>query len=322
MYTHICKFLDNHKRSVNRSDPPPIILSWLASPGMEPSLSIIDEHVAYLLKSKGGAGKLKQWFLSDDLNFNTITLERYAIRYLSHRNENLIDNIKPRGVDAYLTVDDGFIGLEVTTLSGFIADWIFLERLKLSIINFGIFSSNTLEIRYSHTELLKAMHGKRIINYIDNVANAIQTNDHQTLSNLGISVTYRDTQPGYLVFYPETGEGHPWFRYLTHELWSKLMDRNKVRQFKKYSRNIIIVGINHTSPSDGIFPEMFAHLELPPSWCQNEIAALRTYWSSRLCDLTNVIGICFYVYSLDRENPFYPLQIIWRSPLDMIDFNV
>ena len=55
---------------------------------------------------------------------------------------------------------------------------------------------------------------------------------------------------------------------------------------------------------------------------QSEIQEIGEYWLSQMHKLTNVIGICYFFYSLEREEPFYPLKIFWRSEEDEIPISV
>ena len=100
---------------------------------MRQPLTIIDKFVANLLgpRHPGGTKKLEHWLLTSDKDFNAITAERYIINYLQQRNRGIVDNLLTDGVDAYLDCCGSTIGIEITTLNGFIADWILLERLTL-----------------------------------------------------------------------------------------------------------------------------------------------------------------------------------------------
>ena len=115
----------------------PIILNWLNNSykdSMNQALKVIDKKVGYLL-NQNARGKLRQWFRSDDSNFCTITAERYVIDYLKSKNNNINDNLynskKRSSVDAEINCDSKVIGIEVTTINGFISEWIFTERLPL-----------------------------------------------------------------------------------------------------------------------------------------------------------------------------------------------
>ena len=118
MTENIKQFLRSKQKKIeNLNRPLPIIIRWMKSPNMNNVLDIIDKHIAYL-SNNGGSKKLEQWLLAGDINFNTITAERYIIRYLQKRNDNLIDNLGTDGIDAHIVYDNSAIGIEITTLNG------------------------------------------------------------------------------------------------------------------------------------------------------------------------------------------------------------
>lgn len=94
MFDNIVRFLKNKDARIKRLDHLPLITHWLSSPTMEESLTILDKKVGILLDnfSKGGEGKLNQWLLSNDIDFCTLTAERYIIDYLKSKNQNIKDN--------------------------------------------------------------------------------------------------------------------------------------------------------------------------------------------------------------------------------------
>jgi hypothetical protein len=129
MGKYLKQFLDRKQREVRKRRPPPIITIWVNRPSMNKCLDIIDLHVEYLLKEQGGIQKLDQWIISDDISFNTITAERYIIKYLQNKNNNIVDNLDRKGIDAHFFDRGNPIGIEVTTLNKDIFDWVFTERL-------------------------------------------------------------------------------------------------------------------------------------------------------------------------------------------------
>ena len=91
----------------------------------------------------------------------------------------------------------------------------------------------------------------------------------------------------------------------------------------KLDRNIIFVGINHSMPSNYVVPMLFDELGKDEIISySDEIEEIRKYWGSHMSDLNNVIGICYFFYSLNSEAPFYPLKIFWRSDTDKVAINL
>ena len=123
-FRNIEDFLNRKSTRIQKLKHKPIIMKWLESPSMKESLRVIENKVKYLLENYqgGGESKLIQWFLSGDINFVSITAERYIIDYLISKNSNIEDNLRKTGIDAKLKIDNENIGIEVTTLNGFIAE--------------------------------------------------------------------------------------------------------------------------------------------------------------------------------------------------------
>ena len=224
--------------------------------------------------------------------------------------------MKPEGIDGFIANDDGRIGVEITTLNGFVGEWIFVERLTEFLDEQNYLTINRgLEISYSHARIQLAVQGKMIDDYIKKIGWAILSNDTSTLAEMMISINLHDRGP-YISFNIDDTDSFPWFRYITQDLQSKLQQKSKVQQLAKQNRNIVFVGLNHTSPSNGVFPRIFQNL------ADGEIQELSDFWVSTMPNLTNVIGICYFFYSLDSEMPFYPLKVFWRSEEDKIEINL
>jgi hypothetical protein len=290
---------------------------------MKASMEIINRHFEYLLEREGGVGKAEQWLLADDRNFNAITAERYIINYLQKKNKNVVDCLRPNGIDAYLNTGDSPVGIEITTLNSFLGEWIFIERLRQVLIEGNCPRENSIEIKYSYLRINTVTNGGTIYDYIRQVGRAILSCDMQALSELEVSVErIDDIQGGGIVWELLDGENIPWFDYLTNELYAKLKGNAKVRQLKEHPRNLVFVGINYSSPSNGIFPSIFGDLRNSSALLPPELQEIEEYWYSYMFDLTNVIGICYFAYTLDSEIPFYPLKIFWRSKVDQIAINL
>lgn len=314
----IRKFL-SRKVSVSKKNPPPIIVHWLESPSMEKPLAIIDKRVEYLLNKKGGAKKAKQWLLVDDKNFNAITAERYIINYLLQKNENIIDSLRPNGIDAYLDGINSRVGIEITTLNSFLGEWILVERLPPLLHEHNFLDENSLDITFSFQRINIETNGETINDYIKQVGRAILSSNMLALSDLEISVERIDNiLGGGISWHLRDSDNVPWLDYLTERLYSKLKDKKKEKQLREFPRNLVFVGINHSSPPDGIFPRVFEYMGNNDVRFHPEIQEIEKYWASHMSDLTNVIGICYFFYHLSSETPFYPLKIFWRSEEDKI----
>src|SRR3989344_4881489 len=70
----------------------PALIKWLEATRMTEALKIFDSKIQRLI-ALGARGKLNQWLLSDDRDFNSITAERYTIDFLKIKNTDLSDNI-------------------------------------------------------------------------------------------------------------------------------------------------------------------------------------------------------------------------------------
>jgi len=310
-------YLKKKQKEIRQLKPSPIILRWLKSPRMKRPLAIIDKHVEYLLNNHGGAQKLKQWFLAGDENLNAVTAERYIIHYLQSKNTSITDNLSQQGIDACLEYDDGPIGIEITTLNSFIAEWILIERLTQILDESGYLSNKSLDVTYSHERIDTSTKGGRIYNYIENASRAIMTNNLSALSELELIVEINDRPSGDIFFHLKESDSLPWYQCITTDLWSKLTSDDKPGQLEKFPRNIVFVGLNHV-PSDGIFPHLFENFSESNLRFSSEIQQIKAFWASNTPELKNVIGICYFFYSLENESPFYPLKMIWRRESERI----
>lgn len=321
MTENIAAYLEKSGNKIKKCNPLPIIVWWMNSPHKEELLTIIDKLVKYLLENHG-EGKLKQWFFAGDENFNAITAERYIVHYLQQVDVKVVDNLGTTGADAFFQYGNSPIGIEITTLNGFIGEWILLERLTEFLYTHDYLNDKALEITYSHTRLRAATRSNSIYDYVRRVGEAIVSSDIPVLSELGLSAEINSRYPGNIVWHPDDNDLLPWFQYATDDLKSKLGERSKKRQLARFSRNLVFIGINHCSPSNSVFPRVFENLENSESYSHPAVQELANYWALNMIDLTNVIGICYFLYDLERETPFYPLKIFWRSQEDKIDISL
>ncbi len=138
------------------------------------------------------------------------------------------------------------------------------------------------------------------------------------MSDLAFSIKLDDL-PGYVSWRISEDSTFTWVNVITDDLLPKIQE--KVKQLKEYSRNLVFVGLNHSSPCDGIFPRIFKDIGNSDIF-SHEAQKIRNYWESQMRNLPNIIGICYFIYSLERETPFYPLKIFWRSEVDKIMINL
>lgn len=321
MAENIQKYLDKKQREVAGLKHSPIISRWINSPHMEQDLAILDSYVEYLLNN-GASKKVKQWLLSGDENFNALAAERFIINYLKQRNRNLTENLGANGIDGYINNGNAKIGIEVTTLNGDVASWILTERLTQLLDEKGFLNDKGLDISYSLARICSEANGKRLYAYIQRASLAITSNDSETISNLNLSVKIRNVFPGTISWQINDGVGLSWLQDITEDLFGKLQAKSKVKQLKKHSKNLVFVGVNHLSPSNGNFPRVFKELGTGGTNYATEINRIKEYWLSEMPKLNNVIGICYFFYPLDRTTPFYLLKVFWRSDTDEIPLNL
>ncbi len=238
------------------------------------------------------------------------------------KNANLVDNLSRSGIDAHLDNGNSPVGIEITTLNSFVASWIFVERLTNLLDKHGYLEDKEIDVTYSHGRLYAAMQGKTIYDYIASAGKAILTGDEHTISQLELSVEMNEELRGLISFHINDPDKVPWFEYITDGLASRLREKSKARQLKKYSRNLVFVGLNHLSPSNWAFPDVFEDLGTNVGRFSFETNAIKDYWALHLPNLPNIVGICYFFYSLDREDPFYTLKIFWRNDYDCIAINL
>lgn len=226
------------------------------------------------------------------------------------------------GIDGFLEDEFGRIGVEITTLNGFIGDWIFVERLTEFLDEQNYLTMNSgLEISYSHARIQLAAKGKMIYDFVRKTGEAILSNDTQALSEMNISVHPHNRGPS-ISFDIDDTDSFPWFRYITQDLQSKLQEKSKGQQLAQQTRNIVFVGLNHSSPSNWAFPGIFEDLANGELRYHSEIQEIREFWASTMPSLANLVGVCYFFYSLPSEVPFYPLKFFWRSEKDKIAINL
>lgn len=321
-YKNINKFIETKEAKIKKLPHVPFIIHWLSSPGMEGSLSILDRKVGYLLYnfSKGGEGKLNKWLLSGDVNFCTLTAERYIADYLRSKNSNIVDNLGPKGVDCCFSNTDKDVGIEITTLNGFVADWIFTERLAQGISSCGFLNDKTIRIKHSLSRILQEFRKNTLYEYIHEVGESIVNNNAHLLQDSGISFEIEHRWAGCISWKIAVEDEFQWLSRLTGDLYDKITTSKK-SQLKEFDKNIIFVGVNNVAPSNWAIPSVFDEIGRGGVSYTHQIAHISEFWQRALQPHNNIMGICYFCYSLDREAPFYPLKVFWRDDKDQVNLN-
>ena len=319
---HIRVYLGQKKGNIkNDWRERPIIMDWLEAVSLKDSLSIMDAKVKCFMGK--AEGKLKGWFLSGDRNFYSITAERYVMDYLKSKNQNLSDNFsKQGGPDGILHCSAGDIGIEVTTVNGFIADAIFTERLCMYLKEKGYDLSGTCEISYDYdrvNEEIKKRDCSAFYDYIEKVGCNIIRGDSDELKLLNINWTVTNRKSGCIVWGKKAADDFSVIEHLTCRLISAL--KNKSSQLSKLRRNLVFVGANHCGPTNWLNPIIFREMAGGGISCQCQIDYIQEYLSKNLPQC--VAGLCYYIYSLDQDGPFYkPLRVFWRNPNKPVNINL
>lgn len=321
-YKNIETFLSQKRTKIDKLPLKPIIMEWMNYPSMNQPLEIIDKKVAYLLNQyqAGGETKLIQWFLTNDRNFLAITAERYIIDYLKSRNRNIEDSLRKVGIDAKLRIKDGIVGIEVTTLNGFVVEWIFSERLTDLLDSKNILADKTLRIKYDHARIMEEK--DKIYSYLKDVIAAIEAKDIEKLKILDISVKFEQNRAGLISWDHKKVKNFRWCKYLTSDLLKKLSKSNKKRQLMGYPKNIVFVGVNQIAPPNQTIPSIFEEIGLGGSRHSLQIEKIENFWSDAMEKNHNIMGICFFCYSIEKEEPFYPLRIFWSNRTEKLPINL
>ena len=209
----IIEFLRRKSTKIQKLNYKPIIMRWLESPSMEKPLQIIDKKVEHLLENyqDGGEHKLIDWFLTGDINFVTQTAERYIVDYLISKNNNIIGNFTKKGVDATLKAKDKNIGIEVTTMNGFIAEWILIERLSELLYSKNILDDKTIRLSYDHERIMREFIDNRIHEYIKELGSAIELGDTSKLRNLDVKIEFESRWTGVISWNHSNADNIKWY---------------------------------------------------------------------------------------------------------------
>lgn len=327
MYENINDILYRKERKIQEMFHIPLIARWASLETMNGSLSILNKKIGHLLDNftNGGEGKLNQWLFSNDIDFCNITAERYIVEYLKSKNDNICDNFAKKGVDAKILSNNTNIGIEVTTLSGFVSEWIYIERL-VEILNYSFFiKSNSIIIKSKSSYIVNKIQNKsieKILEFINQIAELIITNDKKSLEKLDIYIKIRKNNPGCITFEFTKDDNDSWLKYLTSDLLKKITSGAKFRQLEQQSKNIIFVGVNNMFSPNWIIPSIFNEIGNGGISYKEQIEYIQKYWNYNLRNHSNILGVCYFCYSLDSEEPFYPLKIFWRDKSSAIALNL
>lgn len=322
MYGNIRTYLDVKKNKIEDNwKKRPIVMDWLEHNSMESALSIIDSKVKNLCGLADG--KLREWFLSGDKSFCNITAERYVIDYLRSINQNIINNLKGGGPDAILKCKGEDSGIEVTTVNGFIADWIFTEARLLSYLkekNYRLDSSYQITYDYErlNTEIRKKDYSA-IYDYIEKVGENIIRGDSKALQQMQVTWQKTASNSGLIIWEHNAAQKFPIMKYLTQGLVSHLKT-SKTKQLSRFPQNIVFVGANFCGPNNYLNPRIFDEIGRGGISYQKEIGYIQDYLSKNLP--ASIVGLCYYIYDIAKELPFYPLRMFWRNENYQIDINL
>ena len=286
----------------------PIILRWLEKPTMSESVKIIDEKVGYLLSQSGGIFKLKEWFLSDDKHLVTTTAERYILDYLRRLNPTMNDILTGNDVDASIEISGQDYGIEVTCFLDTIAEWILIERIQQYIEQNKIILTSGLRISANLQALQKFSYLTKSEQCAVIAELSSHIEDQNTFSFQGITIT-KDSSPNPgIISWEFEQDGYDPFNDLLKDLSNKI--NTKSSQLNKRKSNILFVSVG-SMPTNWLFPSIFSEIKKPSRW-KNEAADLEKK-VLEIIDGTSVKGVCFFVYSLNKTTPFYPLKLITRD---------
>lgn len=324
MFKNLDKFLKSKEARIKRLSSQPLILNWLTSHTMKEALTIIDKKVAYLLQNQaiGGEGKLNQWLLSSDIDLATISAERYIIDYLKLKNLSVYDNLGREGIDARLSIGGQNIGIEITTLNSFIAEWVFTERLMQLLVAQNALTDRTLRVTHSPLRLCTEFRGNKLKEYIEQAAKNIISNDRHQLNELDINIEIDLRWSGSISWEMASEDDFPWLRFLTEDLFYRITTPSKKRQLNENPKNLIFVGVNNIAPSNWAIPSIFEEIGRGGVSYTQQIDYINEFWKEALQPHNNILGICYFCHSLDSEGPFYPLGVFWRDDADQIPINL
>ncbi len=283
----------------------PVVLRWMDDMGMESSVKVIDNKVKYLLSQSGGVSKLKEWFLKSNDRMVTITAERYILDYVRSQNSGLKEILTGGDVDACINISGTEYGIEVTCFLETFAEWVLVERIQQYLSQNKIIPLYGLKVS-AELQTLKSF-AYRDETYQRNVIEqlSISVNSGGVFKYEGFSIhPIPDIQPGIISWEFEQDMSNP-LDSLINDLSNKINEKH--RQLNKRPCNVLFISVG-SLPVNHLFPSLFAELKNPDRW-KAEIIELEKKVFEIIRE-TSVKGVCFFVYDLRQNKPYYALKII------------
>ena len=83
----------------------------------------------------------------------------------------------------------------------------------------------------------------------------------------------------------------------------------------------MFVAVNHL-PHVWPFPQVFEAMQTADVGYGRPIARIHEFWRETLRAHPHIDGICYFLYAIDREGPFYPLRVFWRDDVVPVPINI
>lgn len=294
--SHNKKYITNDWRKL------PIIHRWMALPRMQKTIQMIDKKVGYLLNKS--PKKIEEWFGSD-ASLTQITAERYILDHLRGKNlGRYSENFAGSGVDAYLRDHNNNIGIEVTSINKTIAAWVLNERLLIYLENNKHTERSNIRIKYRIQDIEKIKYSLDLVEKIGQVI----ISGKQNIDLNGLEVIREvPFSSGGLIIWDEASEEYDLVELLKQKLTAIISDKSK--QLKKNTANILFICVNQL-PLSSQNPTFFEEITSPIRYA-SEAQELQSFIQNILPDYIN--GVCFFVYTLESEDPMYKLKILWKN---------
>jgi len=292
--------LKNIKFDKNDWRAYPILLRWIESGSMKAEVDVISKKADYLA-GVGAKSKVKEW-LSSDIALTHITAERYLLDNIRKKNANFLESFTGGGVDGYLKIHDDNIGIEVTTVNHSLPEWILRERL-LSYLSVNTYNRGEgVEISYDLSKLEGIKYEN--LEIIPKIGSMIMRGNFHEIDGITVKKISRE---GSYISWNILESGNNFFANIRDSLTRILTDKSK--QLNKNAQNILFVCVDQLPYSiynPGIFRELSGHV-----YHQDWIDELEKIVKETLTD--NVLGVCFFVYTLSSEEMMYPLRVLWKD---------
>jgi len=290
----------------------PIAMIWLEKNGIDIE---VFERRAKKLYDLGAMSKLKSWLLSeDDIHFISYTAERYIIDYLIDRNQDIQDNlfsINGKQTDARLARGGREFGIEVTTINTDVAEWIFIERLPLFLEEKGYRFDKTIVVSYNLETITDMLQNNSIYQYIQDVGYAIIKNDNDRFQQLMIGLEKTTRSYSCIVWEHLTDKAKPLksLDYLVDKTLQTI--ERKKQQLATCEESLLFIGVNQVIGMHPVYVNILSGIGTGGVHYKEQINRLEEELRGALPE--NILGMCYFVYSISSKEPYYPLKIIWRD---------